>query len=254
MADTSIASPLSQPDDPHAEYRTIEPWAVGGVLLGLLSAVAMLGGVLWLVAALGIVANLVALARIRNDRHRDGRGAALLGLGLSIAFAIAPMAQTASSRWLLSRQARPVAEMFLQFLCENGPEKAMDLRIAPDQRIPLDDQLWANFRHNPEARDLLKKFVQDPVVRTLMALGTQADVRFFKTSTVVTDGSRGVVSQYFTVTYPDDDEGKQTFFVNVMLERNTTEEPGINPWRVIDLDGGFDPNDPAVRDTEDRGA
>ncbi len=163
MADSSIASPLSQPDDPHAEYRTVEPWAVGGVLLGLLSAVAMFGGVLWLVAAVGVVANLVALARIRRDRHRDGRPAALLGLALSITFAIAPVAQAASSKWLLSRQARPVAMLFLQFLSEDSPEKAIDLRFGPDQRMPLDDQLWANFRHNPEARDLLTKFVENPV-------------------------------------------------------------------------------------------
>ncbi len=165
-----------------------------------------------------------------------------------------PVAQAVTSKWLLTRQARPVAALFLRFLCEERPEKAMNLRFAPDQRMPLNDQLWANYRHDPEARELLKKFVQNPVVRTLMALGKGAEVRFYKTSAIVTDGSRGVVSQYFTVTYEDDEEGKQTFFVNVMLERNPTEEPGINPWRVIDLDGGFDPNDPTVRDTEDRGA
>ncbi len=87
-----------------------------------------------------------------------------------------------------------------------------------------------------------------------MAIGPRAEVRYYKTAAVVTDGGRGVVSQYYTVTYDDDEEGKQTFFVNVMLERKPTEALGVSPWRIIDLDGGFDPNNPAVRNTDDRGA
>jgi len=114
MADPNLALPPASAEDPEAGYRSIEPWAVGGVLLGLLSAVSLLSTMLWLVAAAGVVANLVALARIRRDAFRDGRGAALLGLGLSVVFAVAPVAYWATARWLLTRQARPVADHFLK--------------------------------------------------------------------------------------------------------------------------------------------
>jgi hypothetical protein len=245
MADPKLALPPTSAEDPEASYRSIEPWAVGGLLLGLLSAVSLLGTMLWFVAAAGVVANLVALVRIRRDTFRDGRGAALLGLGLSIAFAVAPVSHWATTRWLLTRQAQPVADHFIRFLSEGSPEKAMDLRISPYRRMPLDDRLWSRFRQDKELGSELRKFVRDPTVRTLLALGPRADVRFYKTGAVATEGPRAVVSLYYTVTIPNDQKpnDKTTFFLNVILERKSVDPLDVNPWRVMDFAGGFDPRD-----------
>jgi hypothetical protein len=245
MADPNLAPPSASSEDPEAGYRSIEPWAVGGVLLGLLSAVSLLDTMLWLVAAAGVGANLVALARIRRDAFRDGRGAALLGLGLSIVFVVAPVAQWATARWLLTRQARPVADHFLKFLTEDSPEKAMDLRLSPYRRMPLDDRLWSRFRQDKELQSELRSFVRDPTVRTLLALGPRADVRFYETAAVMTEGPRALVSLYYTVTIPDQSDPKQktTFFLNVILERKSVEPLDVNPWRIMDFAGGFDPRD-----------
>jgi hypothetical protein len=249
MSDPKLAVPPTSAENPEVSYRSIEPWAVAGVLLGLLSAVSLLGTTLWLVAAAGVVANLIALARIQRDTFRDGRGAALLGLGLSIVFAVAPMAHWATTRWLLTRQARPVAELFLKFLTEDSPEKAMDLRLSPYRRLPFDDRLWSRFRQDKELGADLRKFVRDPPVRTLLALGNRADVRFYKTGAVATDGSRAIVSLFYTATIPADAnrKDKTTFFLNVLLERNSVDPLDVNPWRVIDFAGGTDPRDPSGR-------
>jgi hypothetical protein len=240
MPESATGSSLTESHDPQQDYRTIEPWAVGGLVLGVLSAVAMFGGLLWLLAGLGVVANLVALRRIHRNANRSGRGAALLGLSLSVIFSVAPGAQMAASRLILARQAREVADQFFEFLREDSPEKAMSLRFAPDQRRPFDELMWTYFRNDNEAKAQLRVFVATPVVRTILAIGPRADIRFYKTRSVATEGSRGLVSYYYTVTYPDGD-GKKTFFVDVLMERNPTVKPGINPWRVTGLLPARDP-------------
>jgi len=240
MPESASGNTLSELHDPQQDYRTIEPWAVGGLLLGVLSVVAMFGGLPWLLPGLGIVVNLVALRRIHRNANRSGRGAALFGLALSVIFAVAPGAQMAASRLILPRQAREVADQFFQFLREQSPEKALMLRYAPDKRRPFDEMLWTYFRNDKESNDHLRIFVEAPVVRTILELGPRADIRFYGTRGVATDGSRGLVTYYYTVTYPDGD-GKKTFFVNVLMERKPTFKPGINPWRVAGIVGGFDP-------------
>ena len=250
MADSAPASSLANFDDPERDYRSVEPWAVGGLLLGLLSPAAMLGSLALLLPALGLAANLVALARLRQDSNRSGRTAALAGLALSVIFGVAPMARVATSWLLLSRQAREVADQFFEYLREDSPEKALMLQFSPDLRQPPDELLWTYYRNDVEAKGLLKAFVERPVVRTLLELGPRAQVRFYKTKSVITEGTRGIVHYYYTVTYPDAGPqsagGKKSFFVAVALERKPTRTPGLNPWRVADVQGGFDPDDPAA--------
>ena len=143
------------------------------------------------------------------------------------------------------------------------------LRFAPDQRQPNDDLLWTYFRNDKESREDLLGFVENPTVRTLLALGERAEYRFYKTAAVGSEGTRGLVSYVYTVTYPDDESkggkqqtgkkpdseeagnsqegGKRTFFMSVTMERNPTQKPGINPWRVADLQGGIDPENAQKR-------
>ncbi len=240
MADSGSAPSLSEYPEPELEYRSVEPWSLIGLSLGLLSAVALLGPVLWLVPAVGVVANLIALRRLKLDTNRIGRSVALLGLALSVIFGVAPAAHKAASFVILSRQARPVADRWFEFLRENSPEKALILRYAPDQRPPIDDFVSTYFRHDKEARDDLERFVKIPAVRTLLELGPRANIRFYKTASVATEGDRGLVNFYYTVTYGDGAD-KKTFFLSIVLERNATKMSGASPWRVVDVSGGLDP-------------
>jgi hypothetical protein len=230
MSESTSTDPR-QSDDEDLDYRTVEPWAVGGLLAGLASAIALVGGPALLVALGAAVVNLIALARIRRERSRSGRAAALLGLGLATMFAVAPIAQDWVTYALLSRQARPIADQWFEDLRRDRPERAVRLQLAAEMRPPLDDSIWLYFRHDDESRYRLIKFVRDPLVRTLLALGDRAEVRFYETRSAVSDGELGGVHFVYTVTYPDA-SGKKTFLVSLLLERIPNSKPGINPWRI----------------------
>ncbi len=248
MIETASASLPGELTDPEFDdFQTVERWAVVGLILAVISPLAMLGTIWWLVPAVAVIVNIVALARLNRDKARFGRKGALVGLALSVFFTVAPLSQLVANYAILAPQARPVADQWFEYLRENSPEKALMLRIAPDARQPFDDNLWTYYRNDGEARDNLKKFVRDPLVRTLLALGPKADVRFYRTAGVATDGDRGVVIYDYSVTYPVDNGkqgsgAKQTFFVTVSVERKPTKRPDVNPWRVYGYAGGTAPD------------
>jgi hypothetical protein len=246
MAETSPLHSSDQIREHEIEYRSVEPWALVALGFGILSAAALLGSLPWLLSVLGIVASLIALYRLKANSNRIGRAAALAGLGLSVLFGVVPIAHSATSFVLLSRQARTAADQWFEYLRNDSPEKALMLGYAPDRRQPLDESVWPYFQHDKDARAQLEQFVRHPVVRTLLALGPKAQVRFYKTSAVGTEGTRGMVKYYYTVTYPDGD-GKKTFFVAIVMERKPTVLAELNPWRVADIQGGFDPSKPIER-------
>jgi len=241
MIETASARSPGELTDPEInDFQTVERWAVAGLILALVSPLAMLGSVYWLVPAVALLVNIVALVRLNRDTTHFGRNAALAGLALSVFFAVAPLAQLAANYAILAPQAKPIADQWFKYMQENSPEKALMLKFAPDARQPFDENLWTFYRRDGSAKDDLVKFVNEPLARTLLALGTKADVRFFGISGVGSDGERALVAYDYSVTYPAPD-GKQTFFVRITVERKPTKRPDVNPWRVYGYQGGIDP-------------
>lgn len=244
MAEPFAANLTRQSGEPELEYRAVEPWAIGGLLVGLLSPIALLSQVLWLVPLVGIATNALALRRLHQGANRVGRSAALVGLGLSVLFGVVPVAQSVADYIVLKDQPREVADHFLEYLRHDDPRKALMLRAVPDVRKSVDDDEAVKlfFRNNHEARKDLAKFVELPAARTIMALGERADIRFYATVGVGTDGDRAQVNYWYTVTYDDDQGKKKTFLVGLVMERKPTQNPDLNPWRVQDFMGPINPS------------
>jgi hypothetical protein len=225
------------------EYRSVEPWAILALVLGFLSPLAMLGTLWALVAGAGVLASLVALARIRADSGKIGRIVALSGLCLSVTFGVAPAAQWAASNLVLRNQPRAMADQFFEFLRQNQPEKAMMLRVASDHRMSLDDShsIWLSMRYDQEAATQMQQFVQTSLIRKLLELGKRAEAKYYRTTVVATDSDRAIVDYVYTVTFTDDDGRKKTFLVGILMERIPTRKADISPWRVKDYVGDVDP-------------
>jgi len=69
------------------DYAAINPTAIAAVLLGLASATVVLGKILFVLPALGIICAIVALVQIsRSNQTQTGKGLALLGLLLCFVF------------------------------------------------------------------------------------------------------------------------------------------------------------------------
>lgn len=223
-----------------AEYHALAPAAVGSLVLGLLSPVALVGYLLWIVPALGIGLAFLALRAIGNSRGElVGRGTALTGLALSTLFLGAAPAQVLATRQRLAEAARPMADAYFEFLRQGEPQKALQLTVPQMQRRVLNDLLWNYYAESKENRAELEKFVASPVPRLILEYGEKCQARFYEISSVVPSSESDFVELIYAITYPDGDT-KKSFFVAVKLERRVLQS-GEVAWRILSAQGGYRP-------------
>ena len=245
------------------DYRAISPAAVGSLLLGLLSPLALVGLLLWVIPALGIALAAIAIRAIRQSNGGvTGTRTAYAGLALCTFFAAAGPVKTASSTHYLGEASRPIVEAWFEFLRRGEPHKALQLTLPETQRRALNDLLWDHYRSSKENRQELVKFVASPVPRFVLEYGDQCQVRFYETAGVATGSPSDTIELVYAVTYldgatekpghgakagrePSDAETgamsqRKTVFVLVAVERRQLPSGEIS-WRVARNNGGFRP-------------
>jgi hypothetical protein len=229
-------------DDEVVRYRALSSLAVAGLLAGLLSPLAMLAVPLWLVPLAAVALSATALRQIAA-RWPDltGRPAALAGLLLGAAFLVAPPADDLAYRYFLRQQARQFAQIWIDAVRQGEVYTTHQLTVDPKLRQPLEGRLADFYRGNERFRDLLLKFVNEPTMRTLFALGPDAEVRFYETLRVRREDAFDLVEQIYAVTYTDQEQERKTFFVTLRMQRTVDTGNGRAGWILIGVEGGVRP-------------
>ncbi|MCE5268272.1 MAG: DUF4190 domain-containing protein [Planctomycetaceae bacterium] len=239
VPDVHITDPQ---DEELCGYRPVSAQAVAGLIFGLLAPAAFLGPMLWTLPAIGAVLSYRALRRIRQSEPAlAGRKLAWLGLVLSLFCLIAAPTDWGVYRWRVRNDARELAVQWFRYLSEDEPHMAHQLTLPSANRQPLDERLWTVYRENARLRQQLEKYVADPAVRTLLALGSKVRVRFYETAEHAHTEREDVVSQLFAVTYDEAGEQK-SFFVSVETVRRTLPS-GKPDWRIVCATGGVKPEE-----------
>lgn len=232
---------ITDPQDAElATYRAVVPQAVLGLIGGLLAPLALVDTMLWGVPIVGTFFSWWALRRIRsNPTAMSGRKIAVVGLALSLIFLVAAPTDMLVHRRLMAGEAKQFASLWFRYLAEDEPQKAHQLTTAPQTRRPLDDGLWAFYRNIPRNRQDLEGYVKSPLVRTLLALGPKARVRFYQEAGQSRDSENDLVEQVYAVTYEEDNERK-SFFVQLRMARKKLPAGGAE-WRMLQAEGGIRP-------------
>jgi hypothetical protein len=232
---------ITDPQDAEfAAYRVLTGQAVVGLIFGLLAPLALVDPVLWAVPAIGVFFSVWALRRIKRDAATlTGRKLAWAGLSLSLLFAVAAPTDWLVYRRIIRDEAQQFSALWFRYLTHDEPQKAHQLTIAPQYRQPLDDHLWAFYRNTPRPRQSLEGYVNLPVVRTLLALGPRAVVRFYDTAGQSQEGNEDAVALLYAVTYEEEGE-KKSFFVAVESHRTKLAD-GSAGWHIVQADGGVKP-------------
>jgi hypothetical protein len=242
-----VASLHEPADEERAQYRPLCGWAVAAAVLGGLSVVALVDPLGWILPAAGVAAGLAALGRIaRNAEELSGRTLAWAGLGLSLFFAAATPAEWLTYRGLLRGEARQFAAGWFALLRDDQPQMAHQLTLPPDERQPLDGPLWKIYREVPELRQMLVGYVEDRLVRTLLALGRQADVRFYSIEDQERLSDRDLLAAVYAVSYQERGQ-KKTFFLRLHLARLRRSRgknwlTGHANWQLVRVEGGIRPS------------
>jgi hypothetical protein len=215
----SVASPDTQARGPEegelAEYRPVCIPAIAGSLLALASPMALLHPVMWTLPWMAVAVCSYALHVIGKSEPMSGRRAAQIGLVFSLLLAVWAPARSFTYDRLMRRDADQLALLWFELMAHNEPHKAFQLTLLPGERSPLDDKLWDTYRSKSTQREQLEIYVQQPLIRTLLALGDQAVVRKFDVQAAASDG--------------------------VQMSRNLTPAEGPRAWRITNTQGGYQP-------------
>ena len=135
---------LIEPSDAElAEYRSISGWAIVGLIIGLLSPLALVDPVLWAVPIAGAIVCIRAFRQIKQEAPAMiGRMAAWAGLWLVVFSMAAATSDLLYYRWIIRDQARQAAMYWFELLAKNRPEFAFQLTLAPLERHALDERIW----------------------------------------------------------------------------------------------------------------
>lgn len=222
------------------DYRAVSALAVLGMVFGLLSPLALLGLLGGFFPMAGAVVSLTALRRIaRRAPELVGRKAAIFGLALSVLFGALALSRSGVYAWVVDHQSRQVVLRWFDLLARQQPHKAMELMRPPSDRTPPDGDAWALYRQDEKNRNRLAMFVEDPLVRTLLALGNNALVRYQGTEHVSGRKGKEELVQIYSVTF-DENGRTKTFFVEVDVDR--CQQGQVESWIIIRATGGARPS------------
>jgi len=113
--------------DSTVEYRPVSVLAMVSLVVGMVSALALVSQMAWALPIVGIGVAVAALADVGSGTGKTGRWAALGGLALSIGFAAQAVTGTLTARSIAGERAAIVARSFVDALREARLADAMSM-------------------------------------------------------------------------------------------------------------------------------
>jgi len=243
MSDRPAARMFDLADEEVTPYRGLSSLAVLGLLIGLAAPAAMFGSIFWLVPVAAVIISGLALRQIAAQApNLVGRPAAMSGLFLGVVFLIAAPVDESVYRYYLRREARAFAATWIDAVQHREIYKAHHLTIDPKRRLSLDEPLVEFYAKSDSYRSLLRVFLNQPVMRTLFALGTDDQIRFYETAAEGPQEGGDFVQSTYAVTYKDADGRPTTFFIALLMSRVVDRNTGRRDWTMSHVDGGVKPS------------
>ncbi len=212
------------------EYRSLSPGAVFGLVLGLLSPLALVAPFLGFLPVVAAVVSWSAARSIRKSPEtRAGIGFAFAGLGLAVAVMAATFTQGRVAQGLHQADADRVAEQFLARLRAADTIGAYELTLAHHKRLSTTEAASMFYEADETAGLQLAEFQDNPVIQCLAKGDEPHWVRSLELQKL-RHGKLATGGVYVTIS-----EGKQRE-VSLILERSASRGSAPTSWRVAKFD------------------
>jgi hypothetical protein len=133
-------------------YRPVSSLAVAALIVGCVSALALVSPVFWVVPLVGAAVALVAVRDVtRSAVAKAGGLAALAGLALSLGFGAQAMTAAATARWLATSRAESAVGFWLEALRDGRLDDARSM-CGPDAAPRVDEAAACCGTERPRIR------------------------------------------------------------------------------------------------------
>lgn len=208
-------------------YRRLSILAVSAFFFGLASFLIFFTLWFFFVGMLGILLSLAAILLInRSEGSLSGLFFAQAGLACSIVSLVAVAILWPSYHYGIRVEADQFFRLWFQAMQTDNIPHAKELVSPYWQRPPVDnpEKWWKDQYENKFAHRGIHQYLEDKLVRTMIALGDRATVSYYKTLSIGTDSDKDHVVAVYAVSFPaTDSEGgerkTETFFVKMTGQR-----------------------------------
>ncbi|MGL4595340.1 MAG: hypothetical protein ACRCUY_11475 [Thermoguttaceae bacterium] len=207
-------------------YSRFSVPAIISLLFGVASFLVYMTPWFAFLSVLGIVFALFALLSIRSSEGAiAGTRTAQLGLAASVISLVSISVMWPSYQYGVKQEAKQFFQLWFNSLAQDDVAEAVPLAMGFSsmywERPRRDDAKtwWTTQYSSVYSHKAVHKYVENELVRTLLALGAKAKVSYYKTLSVNTSDSKDVVAMIYAVTYQTDQGKNETFFVKMTGER-----------------------------------
>lgn len=213
------------------QYRAVSGLAVLALVLGILSAAAMVGPILWSIPLLAAITALIAMRRIRASDDLVGWNIAFLGLLLAVLFGIAGPARTMSRQHWLASRAEAFCDQFFKFLQVKNSHAAHQLRQPAGTRKPLSDKLAESYEKDAASQAGLEKFIAEEPVKSLLEVADKVTIQRTATEVVGHDDR----TDLFAIRYLITPTGRNSMPALLVVRRTLDLGTGLESWQIDDV-------------------
>jgi hypothetical protein len=232
-------------EDNVVQHRPVSRLAVASMLLGLVSAAAIANPLAWCVPIVGVTLAIAALRTLSTENSMVlGRKAALAGLVMALLFGSCGMTRYFARQQWLYRQARPLAQRWIELVREGRLYEAHQLHSPQRDRISPGGDLDDFYQGEDGAQSSLEVFFEQPPLSEIVRIGRRGQLRFEGDEDIDFAREGGAKSEIVILRYAIDyeEDGKpQTLSFLVSVARKYDAEHREARWNVHEV---IDPDAP----------
>ncbi len=227
----------NQPDDPlldaptdEIEYRSMSALAIVAFALGVLSLLALIAPVLWIVPVAAIIVALTAIRVIKNDPQKSGQRLATIGLFVAVCVGIWAVSYHFSREWYLFHTARKFADDWLTVVQDGNLYEAHQLHLPYIDRFDDKDRLSEYYDSVVEVEDSATEFFGEKPLDEFVKNASRGKVEYSGGTAHTTFGKSDFITLKYVLKY--EDNGPNELVLNVQLERILNYGDGRHYWRI----------------------
>ncbi len=213
------------------EYRRINLWALAAFVTGLLSVLAFIGPLLWIVPAAALAFGVLALRAIKNQPDVfTGVKLAVTGMALATILLSSILAHNFAHTRIVTGYGQLYGQRWLKMLGEKRFAEAYQLRQSHQNRPSEGTNLIDLYTSGP-IKEFFDAFMQEDVPKRLSAMGDDAAITFLNSRFISRDS---LTIDVVGLRYRVDSKAGSTkpFVVEVELAREFFASTNEGRWNV----------------------
>jgi hypothetical protein len=213
------------------EYVPVSRLAIAAAVAGLLSALALMSPICWVLPLVGIGLAVAGLADVNREGARKAGGiAAIAGLALSVGFGAQAVTGTVVGRWLVERRAMAAAEHWIDAVRAGRIADAISI-CGPGALSELDRPADSADARDPSVVE--RAFAAQAAVQAVASCGAAARPRIVAAAPAGDQNEQGWVVR--ATLEPCAGRGE---FLRLVVEPAMVGQQGgpVERWRVTRFD------------------